>query len=163
MAKDIRFMQNGVVQFDEASIIFRNFSGTASKYNREGDRNFAIVIENEEDAQRLSDNGWNVKVKEREDGTLDMHLPVKIKFNERGPAVYLKSGAGDPIRLDEDSVGCLDNIDILSVDVDVRPFDWEVNGKTGRAAYLQCLFVTQNVTDRFRDRYSKPQDEDEPF
>ena len=46
----------------------------------------------------------------------------------------------------------MDEIDILNVEVDVRPYNWEVNGKTGRTAYLQSIFVTQEV-DRFADRF----------
>ena len=48
----------------------------------------------------------------------------------------------------------LDNIDILSVDLDIRPFDWDVNGKTGRTAYLQSICVTQDV-DRFEQRFAE--------
>ena len=82
-----------------------------------------------------------------------MYLPVKVKFNDRGPTVYLKTGKALN-KLDEESIGILDNIDILSVDLDIRPYDWEVNGKTGRTAYLQSIHVTQQV-DRFAERYSE--------
>jgi hypothetical protein len=76
-----------------------------------------------------------------------MHLPVKVKFNDRGPNVYLQSGT-NRVKLDEDSISCLDNVDIVGVDLDIRPYDWEVNGKTGRTAYLHSMCVTQEV-DRF--------------
>lgn len=36
-------------------------------------------------------------------------------------------------------VSIVDEIDIRSVNLDVRPYDWEVNGKTGRTAYLQSI------------------------
>ena len=48
----------------------------------------------------------------------------------------------------------LDEVDIKSVDVDLRPYDWEVNGKRGRSAYLQALNVIQNI-DRFAAKYQK--------
>ena len=80
-----------------------------------------------------------------------MHLPVKVKFNDRGPTVYLKSGSALN-KLDEESINCLDHVDILGVDLDIRPYDWEVNGKAGRTAYLQSIHVTQQV-DRFAERY----------
>ena len=45
-------------------------------------------------------------------------------------------------------VPMLDDIDIYSVNLDIRPYDWEVNGKTGRTAYLQAMKVIQEI-DRF--------------
>ena len=81
-----------------------------------------------------------------------MFLPVKIKFNDRGPVVYLKTGR-KMVKLDEESISCLDNIDILGVDLDIRPYDWEVNGKEGRSAYLQAINVIQNI-DRFGAKYA---------
>lgn len=151
---NITFAPRGILQIDDARIIHRNFSGIGSKFNREGDRNFSIIIEDEEQANALIDEGWNVKIKapKDEDDTPFMFLPVKVKFNDRGPNVYLKTG-NTVNKLDEESIDCLDNIDIISVDIDIRPYEWEVNGKTGRTAYLQSMSVTQNV-DRFAIRYS---------
>ncbi len=156
----LTFAPKGILQIDDARIIHRNFAGTGSKFNREGDRNFSIVIEDEETAQALVERGWNVKIREpREEGeTPFMYLPVKVKFSDRGPAVYLISG-GAQNRLYEDTIACLDDIDIANVDVDVRPYDWEVNGKAGRTAYLYGLEVTQEVTDRFAARYAVDEDE----
>lgn len=145
----ITYAPRDILQIDDARIIYRNFAGRGDKYNREGDRNFAVVIPDEEMANELTNLGWNVKIKPpREDGdTPFMFLPVKVKFNDRGPNVYLKTGNVQN-RLDEESVGLLDNIDIIGVDLDIRPFDWDVNGKQGRTAYLQSIRVIQDV-DRF--------------
>ena len=150
----ITYAPRDILQIDDARIIYRNFAGRGDKYNREGDRNFAVLIPDEKLADELVKRGWNVKVKPpREDGdTPFMFLPVKVKFNDRGPNVYLKTGDAQN-RLDEESVSILDNIDIISVDLDIRPYDWSVNGKDGRTAYLQAIRVTQDV-DRFADRYA---------
>lgn len=146
---EVVFAPRGILEINDAKIIYRNFSGRGDKFNREGDRNFSLLIPDTELADRLVEEGWNVKIKDpRDEGDVPfMHLPVKVKFNDRGPIVYLKTG-NRQVRLDEDAVSCLDNIDILSVDLDIRPYDWDVNGKQGRTAYLQSIRVTQRV-DRF--------------
>lgn len=145
----ITFAPRDILQIDDAHIIYRNFAGRGDKFNREGDRNFAVVIPEEEMAAQLTDLGWNVKIKPaREDGdTPFMFLPVKVKFNGRGPNVYLKTGRNKN-RLDEESIGLLDDIDIVCVNLDIRPYDWDVNGKSGRTAYLKNIEVIQDV-DRF--------------
>ena len=152
---ELTFAPRGILQIDDARIIYRNFRGEGSKFNREGDRNFAVVIPNEEIADALVKEGWNVKVKpprDEEDSPF-IYLPIKMKFNDRGPQVYLKTG-NCVNKLDEESVAILDDIDILSVDMDVRPYEWEVNGKTGRTAYLQSISVTQEI-DRFAARFAE--------
>lgn len=151
----ITFAPRNKLQIDDARIIYRNFAGEASQFNRAGDRNFSVLIEDEQIANELRDHGWNVKIKQaREEGdTPFMHLPVKVKFTDRGPSVYLVSGS-NRVRLDEETIGMLDSIDILGVDLDIRPFDWEVNGKAGRAAYLQSICVTQDI-DRFAQRFEE--------
>lgn len=150
---NITFAPRGILQIDDARIIYRNFTGAPSKFNREGDRNFALVIPDEEIADELAREGWNVKIKPaRDEGdTPFMYLPVKVKFNNRGPAVYLNSGRRVN-KLTEDMIDILDNIDIVGIDMDIRPYDWEVNGKTGRTAYLQSMNVIQEI-DRFAERY----------
>ena len=149
----LEFAPRGILQIDDARIIYRNFAGTASKFNREGDRNFAVVIPDQETADALSEQGWNVKIKppRDEDDEPFMFLPVKVKFNDRGPVAYLQSG-NNVTKLDEESIDCLDEIDIAQVDLDIRPYDWEVNGREGRTAYLQSISVIQEV-DRFAARY----------
>lgn len=162
---EIKYGPRGVLQIDDARIIYRNFRGEASKFNRAGDRNFAIVIEDKEDADILVEEGWNVKIKDpREPGDDPfMYLPVKVKFNDRGPIAYLKTGNAMN-KLDEESIACLDDVDIEAVDLDIRPYDWIIqegtpHEKRGRSAYLQGIHVTQKV-DRFAARY---QAQDDPF
>lgn len=149
----INFRGN-ILEIEDARIIYRNFAGVGSKFNREGDRNFAVIIPDEETKEILVENGWNVKIKPPRDEYEEpfMFLPVKIKFNSRGPGAYVVSG-DSVTRLTEDTIEMLDEIDIASVDMDIRPYDWDVNGKTGRSAYLQAINVIQNI-DRFGARYA---------
>jgi len=151
---NINFAENDILQIENARIIYRNFQGVATKFNREGDRNFAVIIPDEEIKDELVARGWNVKIKppRDDDDSIFMFLPIKVKFNGRGPAVYLKSGE-KVTRLDEESIGVLDEIDILNVSLDIRPYDWDVNGKTGRTAYLLAINVIQNI-DRFGSEYA---------
>lgn len=146
---ELTFAPRDILQVNDARIIYRNFRGEGSKYNREGDRNFAMIIPNQELADELIAHGWNVKIKApREEGEDPfMYLPIKVKFNDRGPHIYLMTGDRTN-RLEEDMVPMLDDIDIYSVNLDIRPYDWEVNGKTGRTAYLQAMKVIQEI-DRF--------------
>ena len=152
---NICFAPKGILQIDDARIIFKNFEGRGDKFNREGDRNFSLLIEDENTANALVKEGWNVKIKPgREEGDDPfMRLPVKVKFTDYGPNVYLVTG-NHRNELDEESISCLDNIEIESVDMDIRPYDWEVNGRTGRTAYLQSMEVVQRI-DRFAARYSE--------
>jgi len=153
----INITKTGILQIEGARIVYRNFSGAQTLYNREGDRNFSVVIPTQEIADELIAEGWNVKIKQPREGYEDegpfMHLPVKIKFNSRGPGVYVRS-LDNVVRLNEDTVGMVDELDISSVDMDLRPYDWEINGKTGRSAYLQSIEITQNI-DRFGARYAE--------
>lgn len=155
----LTFAPKGLLQIDDARLIFKNFEGRGDKFNREGDRNFSILIEDPDTAEELRERGWNVKIKDSHDVDEPpfMRLPVKIKFSEYGPNVYLWTG-NRRNKLDEESIGMLDQIDIESVNLDVRPYDWEVNGRTGRTAYLQNIEVTQRI-DRFAARYADMDEE----
>lgn len=155
----VTFAPEGVIQFDNARIVYRNFEGRGSMYNHEGDRNFAVVIPNKETADRLAGEGWNVKVKEGDDPDNPfIILPVKVKYSDRGgPFIYLTTD-GQQTPLDEANVGVLDEVDIEYVNLDIRPYDWKINGKdgvkTGRAAYLQGMEVFQHIGERYRNRFA---------
>ena len=157
---EITFAPKGIMQIDDARIIFKNFEGRGDKFNRDGDRNFSLLIEDPNTAEAMKREGWNVKIKEGRDPDEGpfMRLPVKVKFTDYGPTVYLNS-AGNVVKLNEESIGCLDNIEIETVNMDIRPYDWEVNGKTGRTAYLQSMEVVQRI-DRFAAKYGNNRRDD---
>lgn len=158
---ELNFAPRGIIEINDARICFRNFRGEGGKFNKEGDRNFAVIIPNQEMADTLIEDtnqygvGWNVKIKApREEGDEPfMYLPVKVKFNEHGPAVYLQSGK-NRVKLDEESVSMLDEIDISNVDMDIRPYDDVINDKPFRSAYLQSILVRQEI-DRFAARFAE--------
>ena len=163
---NICFAPKGILQIDDIDgrqIIFKNFEGRGDKFNREGDRNFSLRIDDENTADALVKEGWNVRIKEGrdEDEGPFMRLPIKVKFTNYGPNVYLCTG--DRVNeLNEESIACLDSIEIDSVSMDIRPYDWDVNGRTGRTAYLQSMEVVQRI-DRFAARYANKNDEEVPF
>lgn len=146
----------GNLVIDNARIIYRNFTGAPSQYNREGDRNFSLILNDQDIVDALIADGWNVKIKApREEGDMPfMHLPVKVRFNDWGPTVYLRSGK-NMVKLDEESIAQLDHIDIEFVDMELRPYDWQrPDGASGRSAYLASMCVTQKV-DRYMARYAE--------
>ena len=156
---ELVFAPRGILQINGAMITHRNFAGRGDQYNREGDKNFSLVIPTREMADRLVEEGWNVKMIDNfDDGSEPfMFLKVKVKFNDRGPTVYLRSGTAVN-QLDEDSIGMLDDIMISNVDLDIRPYDWTLpTGATGRTAYLLGMDVEQKL-DRFAARYARHDD-----
>lgn len=186
----INFGPRGTLQIDDAHILFPNFQGKESMYNRKGDRNFSVKITDFADAEILHRKGWNVKVESpdmtfveelQRDGwnakykpNLDpdegprMRLDVKVKYNRRddgsvwGPEAYLWCG-NNRTTLDEESIGCLDHIERECVNLDITPSNWTVNGRSGRSAYLEIIEVFQR-TNRFQERYERMTDEEKmPF
>ena len=156
---EITFAPRGILQIDNAMITHRNFAGRGDQYNREGDKNFSLIIPTPEMAEDLISRGWNVKIRDARDegGDPFMFLKVKVKFNDRGPNVYLKSGRATN-KLDEESIAILDDIEIMNVDLDIRPYDWTLtNGDSGRTAYLQGMDVEQKL-DRFAESYARDEE-----
>ena len=127
---------------EDARIIFRNFAGKEGQYNREGDRNFAVVLD-EDNAIQMLEDGWNVKyLAARDEGDEDTpYISVGVNFKNRPPRVVLLTSSSRT-QLDEASVEVLDYADIKNCDLIARGYDWAVGDKTGTKAYLQSLFVT---------------------
>lgn len=141
------------VLLEDVRLVFKNFAGREEQYNREGDRNFSVVLTDEQ-ADDLQEAGWNVKRKPpREEGEENFnHIPVAVSFKGRPPRLIVIShvpdgkGGWEPRRtqLDEELCEMLDYADMASVDVMLRPYDWSFSGKTGRKAYLHSIYATLN-------------------
>ena len=135
---------DGTVLMEGVRIVFRNFAGKEDQYNREGDRNFAVLLD-EETAKAMSEDGWNIKwLKPREDDEGEeeqAYLPVSLRFDVFPPNVTLVT-SGSRTKLDESTIEMLDFADITNVDLIVRPYTWQVNAKTGIKAYVKTMFVT---------------------
>lgn len=127
---------------ENAPIIFRNFSGKEGQYNREGDRNFAVILDAEL-ADRMVNDGWNVRfLAPRDEGDSETpYIQVAVNFNNRPPRVVMLTSSGRT-NLDESSVDVLDWAEIQNADLIARGYEWTVNGKSGIKAYLQSLFIT---------------------
>jgi hypothetical protein len=142
VARKKRFIEN--VTFEGTRIMFRNFAGNEGRYNAKGDRNFVIFLTTEQ-ADALAADGWNVReLPMREDDTESQkYLPVAVKYFENGkpPTVVVITSRGRN-DLDEDQIDMLDWVEIDNVDLIVRPYQWDVNGKQGVKAYLKSIYVT---------------------
>ena len=135
----------------ETQIIFRNFSGKGDKFNPEGTRNFNVLLDDVELVHRLLADGWNVRdipIRDPEDAPT-FRLEVKVNYSGRPPKIYMVTTASKKL-IDESAVSVLDWVDIVSVDLIINPYYWEVSGKKGIKAYLKELYVVVNesVLDR---------------
>jgi hypothetical protein len=133
------------VLMEGVRLIFRNFTGKEGQYNREGDRNFGVILPDDVAEAMLAD-GWNVKYlksrEEDEDETPVPWLPVKVGYGKgRPPKIMLVTERGRTA-LDEETVDTLDWADIVNVDLIVRPYNYDVGGRTGISAYVQSMYVT---------------------
>lgn len=144
---------------ENARIIFRNFAGKEGKFNPAGKRSFCLLLD-AETAERLEDQGWNVKTLAPRDPDDDPqpYIQVAVQFGNYPPNIYLISG-GKKTKLDEDSVSILDYAEIENVDLIINPSRWEVSGKSGVKAYLKTLYVTI-VENEFEKKY-RDMDEDD--
>lgn len=132
---------------------FRNFAGEKSTFNPTGKRTFTVILD-EATGHQLEDAGWHIRWRTPRDEMEDPQalFTIEVKFGDYPPKVMLITGKNHTM-LDESNISLLDSAEISKADIIVRPYNWEVNGKSGTKAYVKSLYVTVQDDD-FGGRYS---------
>ena len=158
-------MAEKTLNIENAHIMFKNFSGKGDQFNRAGDRNFCVRIDDPDFARRLRNEGWNVKQlrprDEEDEGTY--YIQVKVSYRVIPPKIYMIAGKSK-VLLDEDSANTLDFAEIRNADLIITPYNWEINGKKGVKAYLKTAYITIEQ-DVFAAKYAEEESpsEEVPF
>lgn len=168
-------MTNDIIVPDKAElknyeITYKNFSGRESPngYNRAGNRNFSLVLD-DETAQKMLNDGWNVRIKEYDDGSHRNTLQVAVRydidrFRPRVVMVTPKANGKFIKRvLDENTVSELDSATVTRASVMLNPSPWHnAMGNGGIKAYLQTgYFVIEK--DPFEDDFPSDEDDDAEY
>lgn len=142
------------INIEGANIIWKNFSGERDRFNP-GKRGFSVVIDDTVMADELKQEGWNVKERPLQEGAdpseQEWTLPVKLNMN-RYTQVWLIVGNHKTL-LNEDTVAQLDVVDITDCDLSIRPYEWEMSGRTGVTAYVDSMYVTIRE-NKFAEKYA---------
>lgn len=140
--------QSGTVIMEDAYVIFRNFAGKEGMYNREGDRNFCVILD-PEIAEAMQEDGWNIKkLKDRDGEPGDFYVQVSVGYKGRPPRLVMITSQGR-VELGQHECEMLDWADVRKWDLVIRPYHWKMREGTpqeasGIKAYLKTLFVHLN-------------------
>lgn len=143
------------VVMEDVRIIYRNFAGKPDQFQPPNTRMFHVLLDHEV-AQAMFEDGWNVKwFRQVEEGTPPQaHLPVFLKYRKKDgekmkpPKVVLIT-SNNRTQLDEETVEIIDDVDISTIDLIIRPNEWELNGKSGKKAYVKSIYVTVEEDELF--------------
>lgn len=152
-------MAKKYIEFEDATIIYRNFEGREDKYNRAGNRHFSVIL-TEEQAIELSDMGCNVKRTKPRDPEEEGKPYVKILLGMYDPEIYTVI-RGRKKLLQPNQYAKLDRLEIEYADLEVSRSnkEWESNGKTGYSLYLETL-VCKIRESRILSKYDDYDDDD---
>lgn len=164
-------MASNTIAVDNTRFIFQtNFSGDPSK-ERFGDarRKANLLIPDKQQAKDMAIAGFKIReTRPRPDDDPDTFepeyfVPVICKYRDKlgnpvkyPPKVYLVSGDNEPVLLDEESVGMIDNIRVKNVNVILNQYEWDpANHQVN--LYVRTMYVEQDLDDdpyaaRYRNR-----------
>ena len=129
---------------DGADLIFKNFSGRETAFNRFGERNFGVIIDDNDWVQALQLIGWNVK--KTADGVYFLSVSVRLPSNPPEPTVTVAHKYSDrtvqaTYKVDGQEIGDLDNMTLTNCMLEIRGCRYEINGKSGIKAFLSSLWA----------------------
>lgn len=143
----------------------RNFGGgNPGQYDKPGARNFSVFLDPEKnDIEALKAEGWNVKwgKPNPEDpdyvpgAFLRVHanwFPLDNPYSSMNPLVFKVIG-GEKIRLDEETIKCLDSDEILKANITITGKWMESPTYTGVVAYLKKMVVEVSEDNDMADMF----------
>lgn len=150
------------IYIENGQIVFKNFAGAARQFNHEGDRNFCVFIDDPEAAERMREDGWNVKIRApREEGEEPRnYIKVNVSYRYQTPDITVISGR-NKIAYSEDMISALDQADIMSCDLTIQASvrEDEDTGETKISGYLREAYFTLRES-HWASKYDDMKDED---
>ena len=164
-------MANKRTKIENAPVKYRNFAGVKTQYNREGDSNFVIILD-EEVAKNMMDDvdeqgiGWYIKPVEFDTGKIEYQLKLRLGDGRyKDPDVFVVGEDGRPIPFNRGQWPRLDKSTITISFVDVvfhqsrKTFEYQ--GKEYYSAYVDEVFVNIVESD-LRRKYGVGADDNLP-
>lgn len=161
--KPIKENKRGNIMLEDVpKLLFLNFAGNQTQYNREGDRNFGVLLRPEW-VEEFQERGLNVKwLKPREEQDEPAAwVKVKVNFNSPWPPEVILITERGRTTLDSHTASTVDKADIAYVDLVLNASPYDVNGSTGITLYLVTAYITINEDD-FERKYSLAQGPEQP-
>ena len=159
-----------VENLSNRNIIFRNFSGRPSQYNKNGDLKFTLVINEPETAQKLASHGWNVKCKPpKNEGdepfcTLDVKIRLDLEWARPKIKMFTRTGS---VWINEDNIKLFDDAEFETVDLVLRQYAWKNGrGESGVSAQLSEMYarIAEGVLEaKWAEEAGPGDDEEAPF
>lgn len=144
----------GVLELEDVQIINRNFVGRETEYNPPGSRQFCAVLPNDELFESLKADLWNVKRSRPNDDYPEGRpfLPIAVNYDRRPPRIYQVTPK-NKLLLPEDLVSGLDEANIISADLIIGPYNYEIRGEAGVKAYLRQGYFNIELS-KFDEKYA---------
>ena len=135
---------------------YKNFSGRKGQYNRSGQRSFCLVLD-PETAEKLRDQGWNVRLRApKDEGDSPVYyVSINVSYGNEyyGDPIVVRITNNSRVELTEATIGQLDEDEIISVDVKIRPHvSTSDDGQRRVKGYLKEMYVTveESLADKYR-------------
>lgn len=167
--------KNGNVSFNNAQIArgrWSNFSGGPTDWDPKNTKRWFTIFLPDDEAQRLTDLGWNVRTRNSTNESEPELKYLKIAMNYdpempwSHPRIWLVRRVGNPELLEAEDLFQLDNKDlvIIKASIQIRPHDWKLaNGTSGRKAWLKQMYVSIEQDDFGAEYWNRGDDEALPF
>ncbi len=150
------------VNLENAHVIWPNFEGRPDKWNQKGGvRKFTIRIDDEEAAEEIRSHGWNVRRREENPGEPYYTWDIFVRYDIYPPVITVHHPNGNKAVLKEEKLKYLDQADIESWDMTIRPYNWENTSGKGVKAFVYLLHANL-AEDPWAEKYGSPENFEYP-